>query len=140
MAGIYLVLFTTGSTVTVDLIKKLVHEKSWFHFILIVLFIIANLMVLKLFFNSFESKFKVQNKFIVKLDRLLLSMGHQRPSNAGILEFVETVKTSPNIHQLLIEAAETINKITYSDKDKISIDDQIKFNDIVKQLKSFSKT
>ena len=115
-------------------------KNPWFHFILIVLFIIANLMVLKLFFNSFESKFKVQNKFIVKLDRLLLSMGHKRPSNVGILEFVETVKTSPNIHQLLIEAAETINKITYSDKDKISIDDQIKFNDIVKQLKSFSKT
>ena len=121
-------------------LKNWFMKNPWFHFILIVLFIIANLMVLKLFFNSFESKFKVQNKFIVKLDRLLLSMGHKRPSNVGILEFVETVKTSPNIHQLLIEAAETINKITYSDKDKISIDDQIKFNDIVKQLKSFSKT
>ena len=48
-------------------LKNWFMKNPWFHFILIVLFIIANLIVLKLFFNSFESKIQVQNKFIVKL-------------------------------------------------------------------------
>ena len=109
--------------------------------ILSVIFLIITLYVLvTLFFDSFELKFKVDNKLILKFDQLLLSMGHRRPPNAGILEFVETIETDLDLHHNLIQTAKILNKITYANNKNTEADDLEKFNNLMKKIKFTNRT
>ena len=104
-------------------------------------FVVIIFILIALFFKSFELSFKTNNKLVLKFDRLLYSLGYERPTNVGVSEFVETLQVDINVRNHLIQTAKILNKITYADKNKIRSDDlEVKFHNLIKTIKSLNKT
>ena len=120
--------------------------KDWFlknpilNGLLIIFTFTLSLKSFRYFFESFEQNFTAKSKLVRKFDRLISSLGHDRPMNVGILEFVETLQIDTKVRDQLIMTAKVLNKITFANENRIKSDAlEKKFYKLIKKTQSISK-